>query len=53
MIEVTGKGDIIYVKRHKVAVIKRGLDAQEISPLTEGTLRVSHRRILTLYCIQF
>ena len=36
IIDVTCNGDIVYVKRHEVAVIKRGLQATEQGPASVG-----------------
>jgi hypothetical protein len=36
MIEVISNGDIIFVKRHEVAVIKRGLETSEQGPIATG-----------------
>lgn len=51
MIEVTRNGDIIFVKRHEVAVIKRGLDMNDIgSPGSTGmrpSLAIGRGRRLT------
>lgn len=36
MIDITCNGDIVFVKRHEIAVIKRGLDASEQGPSAVG-----------------
>jgi hypothetical protein len=38
MIDVTCKGDIVFVKRHEVAVIKRGLEVSEQGPASPWKL---------------
>ncbi|KAH8670390.1 hypothetical protein BGZ60DRAFT_486586 [Tricladium varicosporioides] len=36
MIKVTSRGDIVFVKRHEVAFIKRGLEMSEHGPISMG-----------------
>ena len=36
MIDVTSNGDIVFVKRHEIAIIKRGLDTSEQGPSAVG-----------------
>jgi len=46
MIDVTCNGDIIFVKQHEIAIIKRGLEASEQGPNAAGArspIRVASR----------
>ena len=50
MINVTSKGDIVFVKRHEIAVIKRGLETNEQGPHTAAArspIRGSSRPSMT------